>query len=37
MNFVSEARQRRMHADELAAAILEAVVSDNLYAAIIDR
>jgi len=33
----SEARQRRMHADELATAILSAVVADGLYAAILDR
>ena len=32
-----EARRGRMHADELAVAILQNVVTDDLFAAVIDR
>ena len=32
-----EARRGRMHADELAVAILQNVVTDDLLAAVIDR
>jgi hypothetical protein len=33
----SEARRRRMRADELASEILSNVVTDSLFAAVLDR